>query len=61
MTQNLTIRQNDILQLISNSYTHEEIASVLGIHKGTVSRTISRIKAKIEDEGWFIPLSLLNL
>ncbi len=55
MTKNLTTRQKDILQLISNGYTHEEIASVLGIHKGTVARTISRVKEKIEDEGWFIP------
>ncbi|MDM5233363.1 sigma factor-like helix-turn-helix DNA-binding protein [Lysinibacillus pakistanensis] len=55
ITGNLTTRQKDILQLISNGYTHEEIASVLGIHKGTVARTISRIKGKIEDEGWFIP------
>ncbi|MGE7114005.1 sigma factor-like helix-turn-helix DNA-binding protein [Lysinibacillus sp. NPDC047702] len=55
ITRNLTTRQKDILQLISNGYTHEEIASVLGIHKGTVARTMSRIKEKIEDEGWFIP------
>lgn len=55
ITRNLTTRQKDILQLISNGYTHEDIASVLGIHKGTVARTISRIKEKIEDEGWFIP------
>jgi len=55
MTQSLTDRQKDILQLASNGYTHEEIALTLGVHKGTIDRTMSRIKEKIADEGWFIP------
>ncbi len=55
MTQSLTDRQKDILQLASNGYTHDEIASTLGVHKGTIDRTMSRIKEKIANEGWFIP------
>lgn len=54
ITQNLTDRQKEIIQLSSNGYSHEEIAQLLGVHKGTISRTISRVKEKIESEGWFI-------
>ncbi|MEC1744134.1 sigma-70 family RNA polymerase sigma factor [Schinkia azotoformans] len=54
MTECLSKRQKEILQLAGNGYSHEEIAKLLGVHKGTVSRTIARAKEKILDEGWFM-------
>lgn len=54
MVKPLTDRQREILELVGNNYSYEEIAKLLGVHKGTVSRTVVRIKQKIKDEGWFM-------
>lgn len=55
MTDSLTERQTEILALTGNGYSHEDIAALLGVHIGTVSRTIARAKEKINEEGWFMP------
>lgn len=55
LTQSLTERQKEVLELASNGFSHEEIAKMLKVHKGTVSQTLNRIKEKIRDEGWFMP------
>lgn len=54
ITDSLTERQKEILELVANGYSHEDIAQLLGLHKGTVDRTIKRAKEKIAAEGWFM-------
>ena len=55
MTTSLTSRQNEILELASNGFSHDEIAKMLNVHKGTVSQTLNRVREKIREEGWFMP------
>lgn len=55
LTSSLTGRQKEILELAGNGFSHDEIAKMLKVHKGTVSQTLNRVKEKIGDEGWFMP------
>lgn len=54
MTSSLTQRQKEILEMVSNGYTHQEIADVLDVQPSTVSNTIAQAKEKIKKEGWFM-------
>lgn len=55
ITSTLTNRQKTMMKLVANGYTHSEIANLLNVSKGTVDVTIARSRAKIQDEGWFMP------
>lgn len=55
ITRNLTDRQQTMLTLVANGYSHSEIADLLSVSKGTVDVTIARTRSKIENEGWFMP------
>lgn len=55
ITRSLTERQKTMLTLSANGYSHSEIADLLQVSKGTVDVTIARSRAKIENEGWFMP------
>lgn len=55
LTESLTKRQKEVLELSSNGFSYDEIAKVLKVHKGTVSQTLNRVKEKIREEGWFMP------
>ncbi|WP_404427290.1 sigma-70 family RNA polymerase sigma factor [Ureibacillus chungkukjangi] len=55
LTESLTERQKEVLDLASNGFSHDEIAKILNVHKGTVSQTLNRVKEKIREEGWFMP------
>lgn len=54
MTASLTQRQKEILEMVSNGYTHQEIADVLDVQASTISNTIAQIRDKIKKEGWFM-------
>jgi len=47
-TNQLTSRENDILELIANGFSNKEIANQLYISEGTVRNTISIILEKLE-------------
>lgn len=54
MTEVLTNRQKEILELAAAGYTHKEIAEKLSIAEGTVSSTLTKSKEKIRSEGWLM-------
>ena len=54
MTEVLTDRQKEILELAAAGYTHKEIAEKLSIAEGTVSSTLTKSKEKIRNEGWLM-------
>lgn len=54
MTEVLTDRQKEILELAAAGYTHKEIAEKLSIAEGTVSSTLTKSKEKIKNEGWLM-------
>lgn len=54
MTEVLTNRQKEILELAAAGYTHKEIAEKLSIAEGTVSSTLTKSKEKIRNEGWLM-------
>lgn len=54
MTEVLTDRQKEILELAASGYTHKEIAEKLSIAEGTVSSTLTKSKEKIRNEGWLM-------
>lgn len=54
MTEVLTDRQKEILELAAAGYTHKEIAEQLSIAEGTVSSTLTKSKEKIRNEGWLM-------
>lgn len=50
----LNTREREVLQLISNKYTQQEIANMLGVTQQSISKTIAKYEEKIKNEGWFM-------
>lgn len=50
----LNKRERDVLQLISNKYTQQECAEMLGVSQQSISKTIANYERKIKNEGWFM-------
>lgn len=50
----LSKRERDVLQLISNKYTQQQCAEMLGVSQQSISKTIASYERKIKEEGWFM-------
>lgn len=52
ITDTLTDRQKEVLQLSANGHNQMEISRLLNVSQQAVSQTIQRYEKKIKDEGW---------
>lgn len=52
ITDTLTDRQKEVLQLSANGHNQMEISRLLKVSQQAVSQTIQRYEKKIKDEGW---------